>query len=231
MKKIAFIFCLVLFVSNGFAGDANDVNTAIEKLNQAVSNLRYLTANIEYTHSQPLFDTQTIRKGKLFYIRDANTASLRINFESLKQDQAQEQQYREEYIFDGWKLTRIDYQSKSAVTEQYSKDKAIEPFELVQDYFPIIGLTKPQEMKQDFDIGLDENTLKLSAKENSRFAKTYKQVAVTIEPDTNLPVAFAASTTEDEQITIKLTGIDTSSKIKKEVFEVSLSADFTQTQK
>jgi outer membrane lipoprotein-sorting protein len=230
--KYIIIIILIAFAGLSFAADANDVNKTIEKLNQSAANLKTLTAEIEYTHTQTLFDTQTVRTGKLFYLKDEKSAFLRINFESLKQDQAKEQKYREEYVFDGQKLTRIDYQSKSVVTEQYAKDaNTIEPFELVQDYFPIIGLAKPQEMTQDFDITLNGDTLKLIPKENSRFHKTYTQVNVTINPELNLPVVFNASTTDNEEITIKLNKMETSKPVKKEVFELKIPTDFTQTEK
>ncbi|HAL45651.1 MAG: hypothetical protein A2Y12_11350 [Planctomycetes bacterium GWF2_42_9] len=231
MKYIIAVISIA-FAGLSFAADTNDINKTIEKLNQAAANLKTLTTEIEYTHIQTLFDTQTVRTGKLFYFKDDSSAWLRINFETLKQDQAKEQKYREEYVFDGKKLTRIDYQSKSVVTEQYAKDNnTIEPFVLVQDYFPIIGLAKPQEMTQNFDITLNGDTLKLVPKENSRFHKTYTQINVTINPELNLPIVFNASTTDNEEITIKLNKMETSKPVKKEVFELKIPGDFTHTQK
>jgi hypothetical protein len=232
MKKVILMFVTLVFAGVAFAGDANDVTKTIEKLNQTSANLKTLTAEVEYTHAQPLFETQTIRTGEIFYSKDANSAFLRINFKTLKQDQAKEQKYREEYIFDGKKLTRIDYQSKSVVTEQYAKDNnSIEPFELVQDYFPIIGLAKPQEIAQDFNIISIGNVLNLIPKENSRFFKTYKQVNITINQDINFPVLFTASTTDSEEITIKLNKVETSKPVKKEVFDFQIPSDFTRTEK
>jgi outer membrane lipoprotein-sorting protein len=232
MKKSILIFVLLVSAGVCFAGDANDINKTIEKLNQTAANLKNLTAEVEYTHSQPLFETKTIRTGELFYQKDANSSALRINFQTLKQDESKEQKYREEYIFDGRKLTRIDYQSKSVVTEQYAKDNNnIEPFELVQDYFPIIGLSKPQEMTQEFDITMNENVLNLIPKENSRYFKTYKQINITINQDINFPTVFTASTTDSEEITIKLNKVEISKPVKKEVFDFQIPSNFTQTQK
>jgi outer membrane lipoprotein-sorting protein len=232
MKKAILIFVMFVFAGVCFAADTNDVTKTIEKLNQTSANLKTLTAEVEYTHAQPLFETQTIRTGEIFYCKDANGAFLRINFKTLKQDQSKEQKYREEYIFDGRKLTRIDYQSKSVVTEQYAKDNnSIEPFELVQDYFPIIGLAKPQEIAQDFNTISIGNVLNLVPKENSRFFKAYKIINITIDSQLNLPVVFSASTTDSEQITIKLNKVEFSKPVKKEVFEFQIPSDFTRTEK
>ncbi|MCE5340632.1 MAG: hypothetical protein LLF92_05830 [Planctomycetaceae bacterium] len=232
MKKSILIFVSLVFASTCFAGDANDVTKIIEKLNQSAANLKNLTAEVEYTHSQPLFETQTIRTGEIFYQKDANSSALRINFKTLKQDESKEQKYREEYIFDGIKLTRIDYQSKSVVTELYAKDNnSIEPLELVQDYFPIIGLAKPQEIAQDFNTISIGNVLNLIPKENSRYFKTYKQVNITIDSKLNIPVIFTASTTDSEEITIKLNKVEISKPVKREVFDFQIPSDFVQTQK
>lgn len=232
MKNAVLIFVTLAFAGHCWASDANDVTKTIEKLNQTAENLKTLTAEVEYIHAQPLFDTKTVRTGDIFYYKDANSAFLRINFKTLKQDESPQQQYREEYIFDGRKLTRIDYQSKSVVTEQYAKDNnSIEPLELVQDYFPIVGLTKPQEITQDFNAVSCGNVLNLIPKENSRYFKTYKQVNITIDKDINFPILFSASTTDSEEITIKLNKVEMSKPVQKEVFDFQIPSDFVQTQK
>ena len=210
----------------------------IEKLNQAANNLKQLKAKIEYTHAQPLFETQTVRTGRLFYAKDANSSALRINFLTIKQDESNEQNYKEDYVFDGWKMTKIDYQSKSVTTEQLGKDVPIEPFELVQDYFPIIGFAKSAELAEQFEIKLQEKTKKqnfdallLVPKENSGFFKTYKQIEIKIDPKNSLPFDFSAVISEDEKIMIKLTQIDTTSAVKRNVFDIAIPADFVQMEK
>lgn len=228
-KKIIILFISILCMN--CLAEPDEVVKIIEKLNQAANNLKNLSAEIEYIHAQPLFDTQTIRTGKLFYTKDANTGALRINFLTLKQDQSKQQNYREDYIFDGMKLTKIDYQSKSATTERLSENKPIDPFELVQNYFPIIGLAKPHEMTQQFDITVNGEFLKMIPKENSKFFKTYKEVNLKINPDNYLPSVFSAITCDDEQITIKLSRVNTSRAVEKKVFESNIPADFTQSQK
>ncbi|MGD0785026.1 MAG: hypothetical protein ABR969_04360 [Sedimentisphaerales bacterium] len=240
-NKIVILIFNVLLIYQGaaWAGEPNDSNVpvskevirTIEKLNSAVGKLKQLTAQIEYTHAQPLFETQTIRTGRVFYVKDTNFTALRINFLTIKQDVSEKQNYREDYIFDGRKITKIDYQGKSATTEQIAKDKPIEPFELVQDYFPIIGLAKPNEMTEQFNITVSKNTMRLIPKENSKFFKTYKQIDIVINPANSLPFEFTAQTSDNETITIKLTQIDISKATEKTIFDVVIPADFAQTQK
>ncbi len=245
-RLLIFSCVLIFFQHNCPAGEPNNqtqINSIIEKLNQTANSLKNLSAKIEYTHAQPLFDTQTIRRGRLFYAKDVNSSALRINFLTIKQDESAEQNYREDYIFDGWKMTKIDYQSKSATLEELAKDKPIEPFELAQDYFPIIGFAKPDELTQQFDIELlvrqahhqkqktgkqNFDTLLLIPKENSGFFKTYKQVEIKIDSKNSLPNDFSALTCEDEKITIKLSQIDTTTKIDKAIFDLNIPMDFTQ---
>jgi len=240
--KILILSCVLLFLQQScLAGEPNDpaqINNIIEKLNRTANNLANLSAKIEYTHAQPLFETQTIRTGKLFYAKDANNSLLRINFLTIKQDDSAQQNYREDYIFDGIKMTKIDYQSKSATSEQLAKENKIEPFELVQNYFPIIGFAKPDELTEQFDIKLQQktgkqnfDTLLLIPKESSGFFKTYKQVEIKIDSKNFLPNDFFALTCEDEKITIRLTQIDTSIAVKRDVFDIVIPADFVQTQK
>ena len=233
-NKIISLIVLLICQSICLPGEPNSqeqVKNIIEKLNRAANNLKNLSAKIEYTHTQPLFDTQTVRTGRIFYVKDAKFSALRINFLTIKQDQSKQQNYREDYIFDGMKLTKIDHQTKSAATDRLAEENLIEPFELVQDYFPIIGMAKHNEMTEQFDITAVQNTLFLTPKENSKFFKTYKQVEIKINPDNNLPFDFSATTCEDEKITIRLSRIDTSKVIKRTVFDVVIPADFAQTQK
>ncbi|HBG77357.1 MAG TPA: hypothetical protein DDW84_00715 [Phycisphaerales bacterium] len=226
--KIISLCVLCALCGYSFAAEPNDI---LSKLNNSVKTIKKLSAQIEYVHAQPLFETKTTRAGKIFYVKDVNSSRLRINFLTLKQDDANEQTYREDYVFDGWKFTKIDHQSKSANTEQLAKDKAIEPFELVQDYFPIVGFDEPAKLGEQFEITvIDGNIpqLKLIPKENSRYGKSYKQIDCKLNPANYLPVEFIASTCDDEEITIKLTQIDLKKEIDKTTFDLNIPADYTQ---
>jgi hypothetical protein len=225
------LLCLCVLCGEIFAAEPNDT---LNRLNKSVKSIKNLSAQIEYIHAQPLFETKTIRTGKIFYVKDANCGLLRIDFLTLKQDDANEQNYREDYVFDGWKLTKIDYQSKSAITEQLAKDRAIEPFELVQDYFPIVGFDEPAKLGEQFKITVipgDVPQLRFIPKENSRYCKAYKQIDCKLNPENYLPMEFIASTCDDEEIAIKLTQTDLQKVIDKTIFDLNIPANFTKTQK
>lgn len=233
MKNQIAILILSILLFQGLC-PASEPNDTLQKLNQSVKTIKNLSAQIEYIHAQPLFETKTIRTGKIFYVKDTHHSQLRINFLTLKQDDANEQTYREDYVFDGWKLTKIDHQSKSAITEQLAKDKAIEPFELVQDYFPIVGFDEPKKLGEQFEITVIAGSipqLKLIPKENSRYRKAYRHVDCKLNPENYLPMEFIASTCDDEEITIKLTQTDLHKTIDKTTFDLNIPADFSKTQK
>ncbi|MBN1787071.1 MAG: hypothetical protein JW806_01600 [Sedimentisphaerales bacterium] len=234
-NKLIIIFIVLICQRGVFSSEPNDI---LEKLNQSVKNLKNLSADIEYIHSQPVFDMRTVRSGELFYVKDVNNSALRINFLTIQQDDAARRKQREEYVFDGFKVTRIDYQAKSAAAEQLSKDKRIEPLELVQSHFPIIGFSRPDELYQDFDIKVKPKedkekfiTLILVPKADSRFSKIYKQVDIKIDAKSFLPFEFSGLTVEDERIEIKLSKMNTSTKIKGKVFDIVVPEDFVRSQK
>jgi len=154
----------------------------------------------------------------------------------MKQEDSPEQKYKEDYIFDGWKMTKIDYQSKSAVSETLANEKPIEPFELVQNYFPIIGFARPAEMSEQFDIKLLENkndliTLLIKPKEQTRFYKIYEEIEIKIDPKKSIPFDFSALTSENEKIKISFTQIDIKNKVKRDVFNADIPKNFSIAEK
>ena len=69
------------------------VDAVLKQLNQKTLKLKSYQGRIEYKFSQPLLESQTLRKGKLYYQRSGGKSALRINFRSLKQDDEEEQKY------------------------------------------------------------------------------------------------------------------------------------------
>ncbi len=240
-KELILLFLIPVFICQNScrADEPNDwtqIKSIIENLNRTAETLKYFSAKVEYSHLQTLFETQTVRTGKVFYVKDANFCALRINFTTMKQEDSSEQKYKEDYIFDGWKMTKIDYQSKSAVSETLANEKSIEPFELVQNYFPIIGFARPAEMSEQFDIKLLENksdliTLLIKPKEQTRFYKIYEEIEIKIDPKKSIPFDFSASTSENEKIKISFTQIDIKNKVKRDVFNVDIPKNFSTAEK
>ncbi len=92
---------------------SNEVTEVLDKLQTTVRSLRDYQAQIEYLFEQPLLESKMLRRGKVSYIRSKERSYLRIDFETLKQDEQKEQPYREYFIFDGVWLTHVDYQIRS----------------------------------------------------------------------------------------------------------------------
>ncbi|MHC4187131.1 MAG: hypothetical protein ACYSRQ_02960, partial [Planctomycetota bacterium] len=72
----------------------------LQKLRQKTKELKSFECNIEYLFNQPLLESKTLRKGLMYYQRFGSKSKLRINFNTLQQDDYKEQKFREEYIFD-----------------------------------------------------------------------------------------------------------------------------------
>jgi len=129
------------------------VEVVLKQLNQKTKQLKSYEGRIEYRFTQPLFESETLRKGVLYYAKfDRKKSKLRINFQTLKQDDERQQRYILQFIFDGVWLTQLDYQTKHVRMHQLADPNehkgANEPrdaFELVSRNFPIIGFTKIKE--------------------------------------------------------------------------------------
>src|SRR3972149_886693 len=76
------------------ATDTNDVEIILEKLNQKTKELQSYEAQIEYKFSQPLLESQSVREGVLYYTKSDRQSRLRINFQTLNQDDEKQQKYR-----------------------------------------------------------------------------------------------------------------------------------------
>ncbi|MCJ7729358.1 MAG: hypothetical protein MUO27_05735, partial [Sedimentisphaerales bacterium] len=81
------------------SGNANSgsVDNILKDLQNAVSNLKSYQCKIEYLFSQPLLESKTQRKGLLYYAKSGDKSKLRINFDTLKQDEEPEQKHIEHY--------------------------------------------------------------------------------------------------------------------------------------
>lgn len=221
--------------------DANSVPVAeleavLEQLKKQTTELKSYQSQIEYKFSQPLLESETLRKGVLYYQRSDGKSALRMNFQTLKQDDEEEQKYIEHYIFDGVWLTHIDYQIKEV--KRYQKAEPNEPvdaFELVSENFPIIGFSKAEELKKEFEIRLVEQQggeaedfvhLRLKVKGDSVYKDDYTSIDFWIDKKLYLPAKIIAVTTEEDIYEIKLLGPKINKEIDKKVFEIKIPEGF-----
>jgi outer membrane lipoprotein-sorting protein len=214
--------------------ESNPVDTILEKLNQATTNLKTYSCRIEYKFTQPLLDSQTLRKGMLYYEKKDKQSNLRINFETLKQDQEQEQKQIEQYIFDGVWLTHINYQLKEVKKHQLAEpNKPTDTFELVSSNLPIIGFSKVENLKKQFEITTAEKNemetatyLHLKVKPDSIYKNDYTVIDFWIDNRSNLPVKIVTTSTEGDIYEIRLLDAGINKELDKRIFEINIPKDF-----
>jgi outer membrane lipoprotein-sorting protein len=228
------------------------VDAVLENLRQQTKQLTSYQAKVEYLFSQPLFESQTLRKGVLYYQKSGGKSQLRMNFETLKQDDDPEEKYIEQYIFDGVWLTHIDYQIKQVKRYQQTEpNKPMDAFDLVRENFPIIGFSKTDDLKKEFDIsdlsrrpvtakrsedGSEAKTevgetnglihLNLKVKPDSQYKDDYKFVGIWIDKKLSLPVKIVAATTEEDIYEIRFIEPKVNEQIDKKVFGFEIPKGF-----
>jgi outer membrane lipoprotein-sorting protein len=208
--------------------DVNSLDVVLKQLTHKTAKLKSYQCRIEYLFSQPLFESQTLRTGRLYYQKSSRESKLRINFQILKQDDEDQQKHIEHYIFDGVWLTHIDHQI----------------FELVSENFPIIGFNKIEDLKKQFEIKLVEQEkertsviptkagiqdfihLHLKVKPDSIYKDDYTSVDFWIDRKLYLPAKIVAVSTEEDIYRIKFLDAKVNEKIDKKVFDFKIPKGF-----
>jgi outer membrane lipoprotein-sorting protein len=212
--------------------DVNSVDGILRNLSQSTAELKSYQCRIEYKFSQPLLESETLRKGVLYYQRCDGKSALRINFQTLKQDDGEEQKYIEQYIFDGVWLTHIDYQIEQVKRYQQAEpNEPVDAFDLVSRNFPIIGFTKIEDLKKQFEIKLVKQKkgkaqLHLKVKADSIYKDDYTSIDFWVDRELYLPAKIIAVSTEEDIYEIKLLDARVNEKIGKEVFEIKIPKGF-----
>ena len=165
-------------------------------------------------------------------IRLGNGSKLRINFDTLTQDENPQQKYGEQYIFDGLWLTHIDYQIKQVQKRQLAEaNEPIDAFELAKRNFPLIGFDKTEDLQQQFDVNLigEPNGLThlhLKVKPDSQYKDDYKSVEVWIDRGLMLPAKISAVSTEGDIYEISFARPKVNEAIDEKVFEFTIPDGF-----
>jgi hypothetical protein len=229
------------------------VDNILEQLNKRTTELESYQSQIEYKFVQPsLFDSQDTRKGMLYYVKEANISNLRINFLTRQQDEEQEQKYLEQYIvldgsslnypgkkFEGTWLVCIDYQIKEIKLVQLGlpddPNKPVDVFELAGRNLPIVGFTKIEDLKEQFEVSLVEQENKesqeftqihLKVKPDSVYKDDYTYIDFWVDKRLKLPVKIIAQTTEKDFYEIKFLKPKINKKIDKKIFDFKIPKDF-----
>jgi len=244
------LFILLIVVSACWAGcsakttsvepkekQANPVDVVLNQLSRRTKQLKFYEARVEYKVIQPVFESTTLRKGALYYAKSGRKSKLRADFKTLKQDDEKEQIYREEFIFDGVWLTRINYRIKQVTMHQMAEpNKPVDAFELAGRNLPIVGFAKIEDLKKQFEIKLVEQQgdeegnfihLHLKVKPDSTYKDNYTSVDFWIDKKLGLPAKITAVSTEGDIISqIKLLKPQVNSKMDLKIFEFKVPNDF-----
>ena len=212
------------------------VEAILKQLNEEALGLKSYQCRIEYLFSQPVLDSETLRKGVLYYAKSGEKSKLRINFQTLKQDDEKEQKYIEQYIFDGVWLTQIDYKIKQVkLYQQAEPNEPVDAFELASQNFPIIGFSKVEDLKKQFEVRLVGQQggkssglihLHLKVKPDSIYKDDYTSIDFWIDKKLHLPAKIIAATTEEDIYQIKFLKAKVNKKLNKKVFEMEIPKGF-----
>ncbi len=233
------------------------VNIVLEKLNKTTSGLKSFQSRIEYKYLQPVLESESLQKGVFYYARSDGKSALNINFNTLKQDDEKEQKYVERYIvLDGARLplpnrelkgiwlALLDYQIKEAkyyqLAEPNDPNKSIDVFDLASKKLPMLGFSKIEDLKKQFEVSLVEPQkneseefiqVHLKVKPNSIYKDDYISIDFWIDKKLGLPVKIIAVKSEPEPpysdiLEIKFLKPKVNKSIDKKVFELKIPKGF-----
>lgn len=218
--------------------EPNSVDTVLKQLNEKASELKSYEGQIEYKYIQPLLESESLRKGILYYARFDGKSGLRINFETLKQEDEEEQKYIEHYIFDGRWLTQINYQIKAVKRYELAEpNKPVDAFDVASRNLPIIGFAKIEDLKKQFEIKLVEQEkdkpqdsnfigLHLKVRPDSIYKDDYIWLDFRIDKKLGLPAKVVALSVEEDIYEIKFLKPKVNKGIDKKVFEFKIPEGF-----
>lgn len=215
----------------------NPVDKVLEKLKKTTSELKSYEVQVEYVFSQPLFDSRSLRKGVLYYAKYGKKSRLKVDFRTMQQDDEKQKKYSEQFIFDGVWLIHIDAQIKHVKKVQLAEpNEPVDGFELVKRSFPIIGFSKVEELKKDFEITLlpqkqDElglfTKLRMKVKSGSRYKDDYSSIDFWVDNKTSLPGRIVAVSTEEDVYEIRLLKAKVNQKIDEKMFDYVIPSGYT----
>lgn len=221
---------------------ASSLGQLLDKINVAAKNLKSCQAEMDYLFIQEpeLLDSRTFRKGTLYYRKDDKGSVVRINLDTVKQDDTEEKQQKEHYLFDGVWLTKIDYKMRQI--DQYQQvpaDKPADVFEYISHNFPIVGFTGTEILQKQFQICLvppkeDEKGLEhllLKVRPDSVYKDDYTQIDLWIDGTLNLPVRMVSLSIQGDIYDLKLSKPEINKSLPDKIFVIDAPSDFSKSVK
>jgi hypothetical protein len=240
----------------------NAVDAVLKQLNKKTSELVSYQAQIEYNFIQPLLESEKLQKGVFYYAKLGKESKLRLNFQTRKIEDEEEEKYAVQYIvlggaylshpdyqFEGTWLVQIDYEIEAVkyyqLAEAKEPNKPVDAFDLASRNFPILGFTKIEDLKKQFEVTLVEQKksgpedfiqLHLEVKPNSVYKDDYIFIDFWIDKKLGLPAKIVAVSTEPATEPIELKDISEIKFLKpkvnkgmdKKVFEFKIPEGFDE---
>jgi outer membrane lipoprotein-sorting protein len=232
-------------VTNQAKADPNRIDPAsplgqlLEKINTAAKTVQSCQAGVDYLFIQEpeLLNSRTLRKGTLYYLKNDKGSKLRLNFDSVKQDEAEEEKKTEQYVFDGVWLTKIDYTTRQI--DQYQQapvDKPVEVFDYISHHFPIVGFSGTDVLEKQFfiqQVAATENEkkmlhLQLKVRPDSVYKDDYTQMDLWVSSERYLPVRMTSVSIQGDIYDISLLKMELNKPLADKIFEIKTPADFSK---
>ena len=241
---------------------ANDSDKVLKQLNKKTSELTSIQAQIEYKFIQPLLESEKLQKGIFYYAKIGNNSKLRLNFQTRIVDDEEEEKYVEEYIvlgganlsypghrFEGMWAVQIDYEMKGIryiqLADVQDPNKPIDVFDLINKNFPMVGFSRIEDIKKQFEITLVEQKksesedfiqVHLEVKPNSIYKDDYVSIDFWIDKKLGLPTKIVTVSTEPATESVELKDVfeikflkpQFNKKMDKKVFDFKIPAGFDE---
>ncbi|HDS83774.1 MAG TPA: hypothetical protein ENN97_01045 [Phycisphaerales bacterium] len=217
---------------------ASPLEQILSRLQKNALALTSCTSQIEYlfVENPDFLGSQTLRKGQLFYLKSDGRSRVRIEFHTLKQDDFDEEQRREVYLFDGVWLTKVDFALEQIDrVQQAPEDEPVDALDYISHRFPLVGFSGSKQFDSEFDVQIAEAQedddpnlihLILDVREDSRYHKDYEKVDFWIDNNLFLPRRVRALSTQDDIYDIRFAHIQTNKKMEKQTFTIETPAHF-----
>lgn len=212
----------------------------LENLNNRTKSLKTLESDVKFLaiKDPEILNSRELKKGKLYFKSEKNRSWIRIHFVTSQVDDEEEENRIENIVFDGIWLTMVDYENESVNKyEQAPEKEPIGAFDFINRNFPMIGFTKTEELKKDYNIKLIDDSkddpnglisINLKPKKESKHVEDYKTIDIWVSKKTFLPTKMVTKSTEDDVYELILTNVKVDKKMKNGVFVVETPKGFSE---
>ncbi len=211
----------------------------LAKLRQRTRDIKSYQAEIEYLFIQEpdLLDSRTLRKGFIYYQKDGDKSRLRVNFNTIQQDDGRERKRLEQFLFDGVWLTKVDHELQTIdLYQQAQEDDPQDVFEYISHNFPIVGFSSTETLRQQFDISIkDQPTdpskpiqLHLQVKRDSVYKDDYRDIDFSIDGRSWLPLRIVTRSTQEDVYDIQFLNAAVNKNLKNSIFVIETPKSFSK---